>query len=68
VAFATTPNNEVHVFYTSGSHINQLFQPTPTTWSNSDLTLTGNGPAVESFTPLAGFSVQNLQYVFYVAQ
>jgi Fungal fucose-specific lectin len=68
VAFATTPNNEIHVFYTSGNHINQLFQPTPTSWSNSDLTLSGNGPAVENFTPLSGFSVQNLQYVFYVAQ
>jgi Fungal fucose-specific lectin len=68
VAYATTPNNEIHVFYAAGSHINQLFQPTPSIWSNQDLTALGNGAATENFTPLAGFSVQNLQYVFYVAQ
>jgi Fungal fucose-specific lectin len=68
LAYATTPNNEIHVFYTYGSHIYQLFQPTASSWSNEDLTVSGNGAATESFTPLAGFSIQNLQYVFYVAQ
>jgi hypothetical protein len=67
-AFVTTPNNEAHVFYTAGSHIYQFFQPTATTWSNEDLTVAGNGALTEGFTPLAGFSVQNLQYVFYVGQ
>jgi hypothetical protein len=68
VAYATKPNNAIHVFYASGSHINQLFQPIPSTWSNEDLTVSGNGAATENFTPLAGFSIQNLQYVFYVAR
>ena len=39
VAFATTPNNQIHVFYVAGDHVNQLFLPTPATkWSNTDLT------------------------------
>jgi hypothetical protein len=68
LAYATTPNKELHVFYTYGSHVYQLFQPTASTWTNEDLTVSGNGAFTESFTPLAGFSLQNLQYVFYVAQ
>jgi hypothetical protein len=68
LAYVTTPNNEIHVFYTYGSHVYQFFQPTASKWTNEDLTVSGNGAATESFTPLAGFSVQNLQYVFYVAQ
>jgi len=68
VAFATTPNDEIHVFYESGSHINQIYQPTTSTWANQDLTdLTHGGVAVE-FTRMAGFAQQNLQYVFYVAE
>jgi hypothetical protein len=31
LAYATTPNDEVHVFYESGNHINEIFQSTPTT-------------------------------------
>ncbi len=68
VAYATTPNDEVHVFYVSGSHINEIYQPTATTWSNEDLTSSGNGEPAAEFTGLAGFSLQNEQYVFYQAQ
>ncbi len=67
-AFATTPNDEVHVFYPSGNHINEIYQPTATTWANQDLTTLTNGGTVEPFTGLAGFSLQNFQYLFYVAQ
>ncbi|MGB8784962.1 MAG: hypothetical protein WA718_12980 [Terriglobales bacterium] len=68
VAFATTPNNQIHVFYVAGNHVNQLFLPTPaTTWSNTDLTaLTGGGLANYS-AEISGFSIANEQYVYYVA-
>jgi hypothetical protein len=67
-AFATTPNNQIHLFYVVGNHVNQLFLPTPATkWSNTDLTaLTGGGLANYS-AEMSGFSVANEQYVYYVA-
>lgn len=68
LAYVTTPNDELHVFYESGSHINQIFQPTTTTYANQDLTKLTNGGIAEQFTRMAGFSQQNFQYVFYVAQ
>ncbi|MFZ1918777.1 MAG: hypothetical protein WAU58_14475 [Terriglobales bacterium] len=68
LAYATTPNNLVHVFYESGEHIDEIFQPTTTTWANDDLTAEGNGGPAVDFTRIAGFSLQDYQYVFYVAQ
>ncbi len=68
LAYATTPNNLVHVFYESGEHIYESFQPTTTTWANDDLTAEGNGGLAVDFTRIAGFSLQNYQYIFYVAQ
>ena len=68
LAYATTPNNLVHVFYESGEHIDEIFQPTTTTWAQDDLTAEGNGGPAVDFTRIAGFSLQNFQYVFYVAQ
>jgi Fungal fucose-specific lectin len=68
VGFATTPNNQLHVYYVSGNHVNQLFLPTPaTTWSNQDLTALIGGPPANGTSGMAGFSLQNLQYVYYVA-
>jgi hypothetical protein len=70
-AYATSPNNELHVNYISGDHVNQIFQPTSTTWVNEDRTALTNGGLVYevySGSDLAGFSLPNLQYVFYVAQ
>jgi len=68
VGFATTPNNQLHVFYLSGNHVNQLFLPTPaTTWSNQDLTALVGGGLANGTSGMGGFSVQNFQYVFYVA-
>jgi hypothetical protein len=68
VGFATTPNNQLHVFYLSGNHVNQLFLPTPATkWSNQDLTALISGGLANGTSGMAGFSVQNFQYVFYVA-
>jgi len=68
VAFATTPNNQIHVFYASGGHVHQLFLPTPSTkWQNLDLTdQTDGGLAIYS-GEMAGFSIGNEQYVYYFA-
>lgn len=68
VGFATTPNNQLHIFYASGTHVCQLFLPTPaTTWQFEDLTTETHGGAINGISGMAGYSVQNLQYVFYVA-
>jgi hypothetical protein len=66
-AFATTSNKQIHVYYISNEHVNQLLLPTPATeWQNSDLTAeTGSGGTNPEFG-IAGFSLQNLPFVFYV--
>ena len=69
VAFATTPNKQIHVYYASGGHVNQLFLPTPaTTWQNSDLTALTHGGLATYTGEMAGFSIGNEQYVYYLAQ
>ena len=66
--FATTPNEQLHVYYPVGgagdyTDIHQLFY-NGTSWSDQDLTtLVGAPQATE--TPMTGFSVGNFQYVFY---
>ena len=68
VGFATAPNNQLHIYYVSGNDVNQLFLPTPSTvWQNEDLTAETNGGLAIAYDGIAGFSLQNLQYVFYVA-
>jgi|HubBroStandDraft_5_1064220.scaffolds.fasta_scaffold03732_2 hypothetical protein len=68
VAFATTPNNQMHVFYVVGDHVYQLFLPTPATkWSNTDLTALTHGGLADFDAGMGGFSVANEQYVYYVA-
>jgi hypothetical protein len=68
LAFVTTPNNYAHVYYVSGSQVNEIYQPTATTWKNQNLSASGGGALVDQFSGLAGFSMQNEQFVFYVAQ
>ena len=68
LAFTSNPNNEVNVYYVSGNDVNRLSQPMPTTWSNEDLTALTDGGLATPTNGLAGFSVNNNQYVFYVAQ
>ena len=69
VAFATTPNNQIHVFYIAGNHVNQLFLPTPSTkWSNTDLTALTGGGLANYAGEMSGFSIANEQFVYYVAQ
>jgi len=68
VAFATTPNNQTHVFYVAGNHVNQLFLPTPSTkWSNTDLTASVGGGLADYAAEMSGFAIANEQYVYYVA-
>ena len=68
VAFATTPNNLPHVYYVAGTHTMELFLATATApWQNQDLTVLGHGPSATGTGGMAGFSVANFQYVFYLA-
>ncbi len=68
-AFATTPNNQLHVFYVAGNHVNQLFLPTPAKkWANQDLTALTDGGLAQYPGGMAGFSIGNEQYVYYLAQ
>jgi hypothetical protein len=65
--FATTPNNQVHVYFVSGNHVNQLFF-NGVNWADQDLTLLTGGGLANGVSGMAGFSDQNFQYVYYVAQ
>jgi hypothetical protein len=76
VAFATTPDKALHIFYVGDlgigedyEHIVELSQPTATTWAYQDLTALSNGGSpVDDFASLTGFSLGKDQYLFYVAQ
>ena len=61
----TTPNNQEHVYYFSGSpyHVHQLFN-NGISWSDEDLTAETGAPEADPY-PIAAFSVGNYQYVFY---
>jgi len=71
-AFTTPPHNELHVFYvgyTTNFHVLQLYKPQSQSWTYEDMTALTNGGIPESFySDIAGFSFQNNQYVYYVAQ
>jgi hypothetical protein len=65
-AFYTTPNHQLHVYYVDNSagHVHQLFY-NGTSWSDADLTAFTGGPTAYVFG-ISGFSIGNLQYVFYI--
>lgn len=69
VAFATTPNNQRHVYYGvaagKGADIYQLYF-NGSSWSNQDLTkqIKGAKQALR-ISPLSGFANGNHQYVFF---
>ena len=64
-AFATTPNNQLHVYYISDTqHVNQLFF-NGSSWSNTDLTSQTHAGNVLNFIGISGFSLGNYQYVYY---
>ena len=68
VAFTTTPNDDLHLFYLSKEHINQLFLPAGTDdWQNSDLTAEFGGKP-DGTSEMSGFSLGNLQYLYYASK
>ena len=71
-AFATTPNNQLHVYYISSAsqsldHVNQLFF-NGNSWSNQDLTATTHAGNAVDLEGISGFSLGNYQYVYYVGK
>lgn len=70
VAFATTPNNERHVYYEAGngnsSAIHQLYF-NGSTWSNQNLTSITHGARAAEGSWMSGFAIGNFQYVFFSA-
>jgi hypothetical protein len=71
-AFTTPPHNELRLFYvgyTTNFHVLQLYKPQSQPWVYEDMTALTNGGIPENFySDIAGFSFQNSQYVYYVAQ
>jgi hypothetical protein len=66
VAFTTSP--ALHVYYTSSdSHVHQLFATNGTNWQDQDLTVLTGGPVATPAYGMAGFNIDNLQYVYYLA-
>ena len=66
-AFPSASGGKVNVYYVAGHNVNRIYQPTATTWANEDLTALTNGGVADSVDQLAGFSLQNNQYLYYVA-
>jgi hypothetical protein len=67
VAFPSASGGTVNVYYVAGHNVNRIYQPTATTWANEDLTALTSGGVADSIDQLAGFSLQNGQYLYYVA-
>ena len=67
VAFPDATDRKVNVYYVAGHHVNRIYQPSATTWANEDLTALTNGGSADSLDQLAGFSLNNDQYLYYVA-
>lgn len=65
VAFATTPNNQFHIYYQPGSEIYQLFY-NGSSWGVQDLT-GGHGQASYFSGGMSGFAIGNYQHVFYLS-
>ena len=69
VAFATTPNNQEHIYYGgSEGHIHQRYFANIggfPIWVDEDLTTETGGASDYFYAQLAGFAIQNFQYVFY---
>ena len=76
-AFLTTPNNQIHVYYLANNgkgdnfcsytdEVHQLFY-NGTSWADEDLTVLSGGVPAIACTPVTGFSVENYQYVYFIA-
>jgi hypothetical protein len=69
-AFATTPNDQLHVYYLAlglldQDHVHQLFY-NGVSWSDEDLTVVSGGEFASATSAVVGFSVGNYQYVYFV--
>jgi hypothetical protein len=64
VSFVTTPNNQYHVYYAPNSEVYQIYY-NGTTWSAEDLT--GGAGNADPNSGMAGFSIGNLQHLFYMS-
>lgn len=66
VAYPDASGGKVNVYYVAGHDINRIYQPTATTWANEDLTALTDGGAADSIDQLAGFTLNNDLYLYYV--
>jgi hypothetical protein len=66
VAYPNATGGKVNIYYVAGHDINRIYQPTATTWATEDLTALTNGGAADSIDQLAGFSLNNGQFLYYV--
>lgn len=68
-SFMTTPNDQTHVYYVDNNgsyHVHQLFF-NGTSWADQDLTVVSGAPqGAYGAAQVAGFSVGNFQYVYYL--
>jgi hypothetical protein len=72
VAFATTPNNQIHVYYAVGgdgtfggdTDVHQLYY-NGSRWSDEDLSTETHSAGAYYSSPMAGFAIGNSQYIFY---
>ena len=64
VAFATTPNDQYHIYYAPSTEVYQIYFD-GTGWGIQDLT--GGSGNADSNSGMAGFAIGNLQHVFYMS-
>jgi hypothetical protein len=57
-------HNLMSIFYASDYSLYRLYQLTPSSWENENITAMTNGPLVDE-TQIVGFSVQGVPYVYY---
>lgn len=71
-ALTTPPHNDLHVFYvgyTTNFHVLQLYKPKGQPWTYEDMTaLTNGGIPINLYNDMTGFTFQNNQYIYYVAE
>jgi hypothetical protein len=66
VAIPNATGGKVNVYYVAGHDVNRIYQPTATTWANQDVTALSDGGVADSIDQLAGFSLNNSLYLYYV--
>ena len=72
VAYVTTPNNQIHVYYATLENnlccnyadIHQLFF-NGSYWADEDLTSETQSSGADGTSSIAGFAISNSQYIFY---